>query len=213
MIDLRDKAMKQTTEKLNQQLGFSLAETLVAILILLMVSAVVAGGVPAASNAYSKAVDAANAQVLLSTAATALRDELGTAKKVNISTDGTDGKTVRYYSADNGNYSELSMGETDDRRPVILLTSYLGDTIGDPVSDDSDDSGDTTAFGAKTVQWELVSQAAITKKLGLTYDDVSFSDGSDGNYGIITFTDLKVLKNNNILAELDKLEIKVISMA
>ena len=209
MIDLRDKAMKQTTEKLNQQLGFSLAETLVAILILLMVSAVVAGGVPAASNAYSKAVDAANAQVLLSTAATALRDELGTAKKVNISTDGTDGKTVRYYSADNGNYSELSMGETDDRRPVILLTSYLGHKIEDPVSDDSDDSGDTTAFGAKTVQWELVSQAAITKKLGLTYDDVSYNDG------IITFTGLSVLKNSNenVLATLDTLKIKVVSMA
>ena len=209
MIDLRDKAMKQTTEKLNQQLGFSLAETLVAILILLMVSAVVAGGVPAASNAYSKAVDAANAQVLLSTAATALRDELGTAKKVNISTDGTDGKTVRYYSADNGNYSELSMGETDDRRPVILLTSYLGHKNEDPVSDDSDDSGDTTAFGAKTVQWELVSQAAITKKLGLTYDDVSYNDG------IITFTGLSVLKNSNenVLATLDTLKIKVVSMA
>ena len=66
--------MTTAFRKLNQQNGFSLAEMLVAILILLMVSSVVAGGVPAASNAYSKAVDAANAQVLLSTAATALRD-------------------------------------------------------------------------------------------------------------------------------------------
>ena len=71
--------------KLNQKAGFTLAETLVTILILLMVSSIVAGGIPAATNAYYKAVDGANAQVLLSTAATALRDELGTARDITVS--------------------------------------------------------------------------------------------------------------------------------
>ena len=189
--------MTAAFRKLNQQKGFSLAEMLVAVLILLMVSAVVAGGVPAASNAYSKAVDAANAQVLLSTAATALRDELGTAKNVSIS-----GETVRYYSADNGNYSELSKG-TKDSRSVIMLKSYLGETI----EDSGSDASDVTLGGSKTVQWELVSSAAITKKLGLTYESVSFDKG------IIMFMNLQVLKNSNVLAELDKLEIRVISGA
>ena len=202
--------MTTAFRKLNQQNGFSLAEMLVAILILLMVSSVVAGGVPAASNAYSKAVDAANAQVLLSTAATALRDELGTAKKVNVSNDG---KTVRYYSAENGNYSELSIGVSNGK-PVILLTSYLGDRIEDSTAGVSSGSGDPTTYGASSVQWELVSQAAITKKLGLKYGSVEFKKG------IITFKNLQVLKNSsnssnnsNVLAELDVLEIKVISMA
>ena len=196
--------MTTAFRKLNQQNGFSLAEMLVAILILLMVSSVVAGGVPAASNAYSKAVDAANAQVLLSTAATALRDELGTAKNVSI-----EGTTIRYYSADNGNYSELTVDGSDEKKPVILLTSYLGEKIRNSTTDLSAGSGAATTYGAgaKTVQWELVSQAAITKKLGLTYKSVSFSNG------IITFTELKVLKNLNTLAKLDTLEIKVISMA
>ena len=195
--------MTAAFRKLNQQKGFSLAEMLVAVLILLMVSAVVAGGVPAASNAYSKAVDAANAQVLLSTAATALRDELGTAKNVSIS-----GKTVRYYSADNGNYSELSLGDKDGRS-VIMLTSYLGEKVTNSDSDVSGGSADATTYGAPEdkVQWELVSSAAITKKLGLTYESVRFDNG------IITFTNLQVLKNSNMLAELEQLEIRVISMA
>ena len=195
--------MTAAFRKLNQQKGFSLAEMLVAVLILLMVSAVVAGGVPAASNAYSKAVDAANAQVLLSTAATALRDELGTAKNVSIS-----GETVRYYSADNGNYSELSLGDKDGRS-VIMLTSYLGEKVTNSDSDVSGGTADATTYGAinDTVQWELVSSAAITKKLGLTYESVRFDKG------IITFTNLQVLKNSNVLAELEQLEIRVISMA
>ena len=194
--------MTAAFRKLNQQNGFSLAEMLVAVLILLMVSAVVAGGIPAASNAYSKAVDAANAQVLLSTAATALRDELGTAKNVSVS-----GKTVRYYSADNRNYSELSLGEKDGRS-VIMLTSYLGEKIKDSVSGTSSGSAaDITLGGENTVQWELVSSAAITKKLGLTYDSVSFTDG------MIAFNKLQVLNNSNVVAELDKLEIRVISGA
>ena len=90
--------------------GFTLAETLIAILILLMVSSVVAAGIPAASNAYYKVVDGANAQVLLSTAATALRDELATARDLEVGNGSSGTSTsITYYNRDAGRKSMISL--------------------------------------------------------------------------------------------------------
>ena len=66
----------------NNRSGFSLAETLFAVLIVLMVSAVVAAGIPVAGRALKAAVDSSHAQVLLSTTMTAMRDELSMAKNI-----------------------------------------------------------------------------------------------------------------------------------
>lgn len=71
--------MERLKDRKRGRSGFTLAETLITVLILLMVSGVVAAGIPSAANALEKAVDGANAQVLLSTTMTILRDELGTA--------------------------------------------------------------------------------------------------------------------------------------
>ena len=124
--------------KLNQKAGFTLAETLVTILILLMVSSIVAGGIPAATNAYYKAVDGANAQVLLSTAATALRDELGTARDITVS-----GTGLTYYNRDDNRKSMISLGTED-----ILLTEFVESTV--------------EGMQAAQLTRELVSRAAAT---------------------------------------------------
>lgn len=68
----------------NNRGGFTLAETLIAVLILLMVTGIVAAGIPAASNALNRAVDASHAQLLLSTTMTSLRNELGSARSIDI---------------------------------------------------------------------------------------------------------------------------------
>ena len=94
-------------KKLKNRGGFTLAETLLAVAILLLVSAIVATGMPAAKNAYEKVVLASNAEVLLSTAASALRDELGTAW--NVQTKGTG---VTYFSASTGTRTELTIDGT-----------------------------------------------------------------------------------------------------
>ena len=60
--------MRKAKSKLKDSRGFSLAETLLAVLILLLVSVVVATGMPAVTNAYNKVVLGANAKTMLSTA-------------------------------------------------------------------------------------------------------------------------------------------------
>lgn len=110
--------MKNTTQKLKNSAGFTLAETLITVLILLMVSSVVAGGVPAAANAYRKAVDAANAHVLLSTTVNALRSELSTAWGVSANNS-----ELIYYSARTGARTKLYNGTGDQK--TIMVQDYL----------------------------------------------------------------------------------------
>lgn len=186
-------------QKLNREAGFTLAETLMAVLILLMVSAIVATGIPAASNAYHKAVDAANAHVLLSTTVTALRDELGMAKEVEV-----DGTTVTYYSADNYSMSKLFLSDSG-----IEVTEYVNYFI----------SGGNASSGRVTRK--LVSEKAITANLKISYDSVEDSFKSNTNGGtteksndrqVITFKNITVRKGNTVIAELDSLPIRVLSV-
>ena len=112
--------MKLVLNKFKNKNGFTLAETLITVLILLMVSGIVAGGVPAAANAYIKAVDAANAHVLLSTTVNALRDEFSTAWDVSQNDSGA----IMYYSSDTGSQSRITV-----ENGVIMLQEYVKDEL------------------------------------------------------------------------------------
>ncbi|MBO5640442.1 MAG: hypothetical protein J5916_11090 [Oscillospiraceae bacterium] len=108
--------MKTLMRKLKNKSGVSLAEMLITILILLMVSSVVAGGVPVAVRAYQNAVDAANAYSLLSTTVNALRSEFSTAWGVDV----LDKNTVVYYSARTGAKTKLYIEDG-----IIMVKDYL----------------------------------------------------------------------------------------
>ena len=110
--------------KLKSRAGFTLAETMLAVLILVMVASIVASGVPAAKNAYEKVVVAANARVALSTMVTALRNELTTATDVKVDNGN---KTVTYYSPERGARSRISLSTGSDKDPAgtIMLQEYL----------------------------------------------------------------------------------------
>lgn len=165
--------MKRALNKLREKNAFTLAETLITVLILLMVSAVVAGGVPSAANAYRKAVDAANAYSLLSTTVNALRDELSTAWNVSVSEN-----TITYFSSDTGSQSTISVSGND-----IILQQY---------NDWTAEYLDSTSTVSKPEPRPLVTDAAKIKgKLSVTYSGVSF----DEDAGIITFTGLGVSNN------------------
>ena len=144
--------------KLKSRSGFTLAETLLAILILLLVSSIVAQGIPVARNVYNRVVLGANAQVLLSTTVTALRDELGTAWDVTAGTD----NSLTYFSADIGSRSKLWV---DTATKTIQIQEYVAT---DGLNTETASVGSAHA---------LVSEKAATRELRVTYNEATCADG------------------------------------
>ncbi len=174
----REKAVKRMARKLNRTAGFTLAETLMAILILLMVSAVVAGGLPAAMNAYHKAVDAANAQLLLSTTVNALRDELSTAWNVEAA-----GETITYQSADTGSKSKIFK---DDNGRIMLQEYVKESELG--WLETSVKSGDERPLVSNAM---MKSIKGSTNDMTVTYSTAEVKDDNGEVYVIITGLEVK----------------------
>lgn len=62
--------------KLHSQMGFSLSELLVTLVLVGLISAAVAGGISMVARSYTKVVDRADAEQLLSTTLSKMQDEL-----------------------------------------------------------------------------------------------------------------------------------------
>ena len=205
-------------KKLKSHSGMTLAESLVAIIILLLVSTIVMRGVPAAKSAYEKVVVGANARVMLTTAISALRNELSTAQRIENSSDK---KSITYYSADRGATSKiyLSSGSGDD-------TAFIADTIMLKEYDDyksaAEEAAATGIFDILQPGWEktvsvvpstkaralassLEAQRGRADKLYVTYDSIVY----DKTTKLITVTGLKVIRStdNATLAQVGEPEI------
>ena len=157
-------------KKIRGSRGFTLVEALTAILIMLMASSIVVAGIPAARSAYEKVVIASNAEVLLSTTITALRNELGTAAEIANDKDNrgnANEKTLLYLNRQTGVFSKIYT-DTEGKQPVVMLQRYI-DPDGKPKSNAPEPR-------------QLISKEASTADLYVTYDKVSF----DENSGIIT---------------------------
>lgn len=165
------KDMWKASAKFKDSRGFSLAEMLMAVLILLLVSGIVATGMPAATNAYNKVILGANAKTMLSTAITALHDELGTAWQVENSTDH---KSLTYFNGSTGAKSIISLGEN----LVITIQDYVS------LSDDLIHNSSARQGNAH----ELVSGASYTPQMYVTFNSIEYANG------IVTITGLKVCK-------------------
>ena len=185
--------MKRIIHKLQSSIGASLAETLLTILILLLASTVVVAGMPAAVSAYRNAIDAANAQVLLSAAVNALRSELSTARDVKVDEDG---KGVTYIDADTGSKSRI----------------YLGKETGS--SEDTDEAASTKIMQRKYIvdgEEPLQSpypllDAAMRKTtkdgtpMKVLYTEIKESEDGKGKY--VTITGLSVRRGEAELAKM-----------
>lgn len=188
--------MKRLCSKLKDRHGVTLTEMLATLLIMLLVTSIAATGIPAAKAAYDRAVDAANAQVLLSMTVTELRKELGLASGVP---DGYAGTELTYTSGTNGGQSRILVMEDEDSLERIYIQEMRelkkddDSAVMDPrplVSIGSDDK---------------------TKKLHVVFGQeggdapVSYSDG------VFTIRNLQVMKDAQVLAKLDELTIRTIN--
>ena len=183
--------MRKLINKRNNRKGFSLTELLVAVLILSMVSAVVAGGIPVAKNAYEKITVTANAQVMLSTAISALRNELCTANvETPVPSEGT--TKIRYYSPSIGNYSEIYVGQVPvEDNPGY--DAYTGNTI--LIRQFADYTGSSED---RPKVRPLLSKSLGEDKLYVTYDSVSYKNNT------VSFIGLKVMDlNRKVYAKLN----------
>lgn len=172
--------MKQKNQKRNRG-GFTLAETLIAVLILTMVAGIVAGGIPAARNALDKAVDTSHSQLLLSTTMTSLRNELAMASSITCASEPAD--------------DDESGAEDPAARKII---SYV-DSSGAVCTLQSEDDGiyvekeaspdiSSSVYHPGITHRLLVSEQAATKNLYAAFTSASY------NNGIVKIEGLKVCK-------------------
>ena len=117
--------------------GFTFTETLVALLIVVLLTGFVASAIPVAFNTYRQVVGDSNAQVALSTTASALRDELGLATDVRTSSSG-----AVFYQTGEGTWATIDNGTASNRglmKHVYADSGSFnpnnpGNEIGDPIS-------------------------------------------------------------------------------
>ena len=168
--------MKRIKQILKNCTGFTLAEVLLATLILLMVSVIVATGIPSAKNAYEKVVLASNAEVLLSTTMNELRNELGTARNVNQTND----QQLTYRNSYTNSKSEIFKADgNSDPTGTIMLQRYVVES----------------GMGQGSSAARLTSEKA-SDGLYATYGAVDY----DKKTGIVIFSDLAVKRKGSASA-------------
>ncbi len=174
--------MTRLRKKLNSR-GFTLAETLMALTILLIVLSVVTAGIPSAVRAMNEVVETSNAQMLLSTTMTRLRDELGKAQEVSCS-----GTEISYVGSDG---VRCSIDCVDSgTAPGIYIYQYSG----------SSSTPESSAL--------LVSDEAANRNLYMSYDiDQAYTGG------VLTISDLSVIKGSDVVFKIDTFKIRVLTDA
>lgn len=164
----------------SRRAGFTLVELLLSLLIVAMLSLMLVSGTQLAARANVTVTDQANAEVLLSTCVTMLRNELGTAAAVTV---GEDGKDVTFQRGSTGYVVTIrsgaeTSGGTGSSMDKIMITEY----------------GTERPF---------ISDVTATGGLCISFGEIEWSDGK------FTITDLTVRKpgRSDPLTQLDTLVI------
>ena len=185
-----DKRKDYVKNKIGNTRAFTLAEALVTTIIMLLVGAIMVTGIPAAINAYEKVVTVSNAEVLLSTTMTSLRNELGTAKEVEVNNN-----QVSYFNENRGSNSRIhkeQVGNTDVSDIWCQKYVLKSDGIIITQSDLSAMSDGIKQLYSGSDE-KLISEEASDKdkELHVTYDSVQKVGDC-----IVRFKDITVLDKN-----------------
>lgn len=141
-------------KKLRRQGGFSLAELLITIIIVSLMSVLTVVGINAAYRTYTEVTDAANARTALSTAAEEIRNELSFAGNIKLFAD----KGITY---------EVLSGAGFGRQNRILIDEDHG-----LVKEEKYDSLTRRYEKTRT----LLPQTVTYGKIKITCDSISLSD-------------------------------------
>ncbi len=169
---------KRTPQR--RKAGFTIVEMLMTTLILLMVTAIVAAGVPVAINAYQKVLDAANAQLLLSTTISRLQEELSTA--VEVWTDSSGTTTKIYYSHYKNSY-KISLENVDisGTAATEIKLKYTAHTISGTT--------DETKKPKLPDDIKLVTGMTETSKFSAKFDSITY----DSTNNVFLVNELKII--------------------
>ena len=161
--------------------GFTLAETIMAMLIMAILGLIVTGAISTALNTYQKIVEKSNAELLLSTTISELRSELDRAEQMTLT-----GNVLDKYRSSTSAWRTLSANRTNQKG--IQVTEFRG----------YDPTGPKAGADTHPAQ-QLVSEAAATSKLYATFDSITYDTGK----GVFTITGLKVYRkgDNKVMAE------------
>ena len=152
----------------NKNKGFTLTESLISCLIVVLLSALAAGSISTASNAYFGVVDRANASTLLSTTLSEFRNELSSATNVEIEEN-----TIIYRSGRSGNKSII---KNSANKSGIVVSEYV----------------DTTS----TFDRLLVTSQAATSNLHCEYESVTYENGVINIKNVTVLKNDKVVMTN-----------------
>ena len=154
--------------------GFSFAELLAAILIMLMATSIVTAGIPSAINAFENVVVGSNAQVLLSSTINALRNELCTAINIEYNSSGSNRTYLSYYDSNLDAKSLIHLDEATGVPKAIMIKRYCD--LPNPIDE------------------LLISSPAATDKLYASYSNIEVHS----NEGYVVFKNLAVYRRSDL---------------
>lgn len=178
---------KSMHKLIKSQDGFTLTELLATVVVVTLATTMVAAGIPSAIESYGKMVDSSNAQSLLSTTTTILRDELAMSTEVEMVDD-----AISYANDETGRMNTISIkasGEGIDHPGEIMI------------SFDGAEATPLAPLGA--------SSGKDTGELYVTCTGIELDESNT----VVTFSDLEVNKAKypQPLASADTYSIRLIS--